>query len=240
MRETEVVRPVPEPPEPTRGRGRPATAAVAGVLLVLALLTGGVVWALQDGAAVAARAAAPLPPVAGPAPARTIPGPPTPTSSGPTAPVGGGTASSAPAPPPAGGSAVPPPEAAPGPPAWPAVLAELDAHRGQAWARGDLSLLAQVYEAGSTALAVDTAALQGLTGQGLTATGVRHEVRSVAAAEVTADRARLRVVDALGPQQVRDRSGAVVQDLPGRGAAAFDVVLARTPDGWRVAAVAPA
>jgi hypothetical protein len=124
-------------------------------------------------------------------------------------------------------------------PDWAAVLEELDAVRARAFASGDLGLLAQVYAPGAAGLAADTSLLQELTSAGRTASGVRHQVRSVEEREIGTDRVRLRVVDVLAGYEVRAADGGVVTRTPARGEAPYDVELARTSDGWRLVEVRP-
>lgn len=146
-------------------------------------------------------------------------------------------------------SALPPPptvaspSAAPAPvqqaPDWAALLDDLDARRAQAFAGGDVALLAQAFAPGSPGLALDTDRLQSLVDRGQSAHGLRHAVQSVEVLEAGDDRARLRVVDALSPYELRDASGALVQRVAGRPAAPFLVELVRTADGWRLVQVQP-
>ncbi|HEU0103261.1 MAG TPA: hypothetical protein VFR07_13165, partial [Mycobacteriales bacterium] len=136
--------------------------------------------------------------------------------------------------------ATPVPSVAPVPepaPDWAVVLAGLDGLRGQAFGGAGPGPLAEVYVPGSAALAADRAALAALTASGRTASGLAHQVRRVEQTSYGGDRARVRVVDVLGPQTVRDAAGAVVETLPGRGEASYDVELVRAPAGWRIAAV---
>ena len=119
-------------------------------------------------------------------------------------------------------------------PDWAAVVQELDRVRERAWAAADPELLRAVYASGTAAGQTDAAALERLRGQGRTAVGVRHRVVGAQARSVTDARVELRVVDVLGPQEVRDARGRLVERRPGRGARAYDVVLLRTAEGWRV------
>jgi len=128
------------------------------------------------------------------------------------------------------------PGAAPGPD-WVAVVQELDRGRERAWAAADPGLLAAVYVPGSAPGQADAAALDGLRRQGRTAVGVRHRVVGAQPRSVTEERAELQVVDTLAAQEVRDARGRLVERRAGRGERAYDVVLLRTPDGWRLAEV---
>ncbi len=119
-------------------------------------------------------------------------------------------------------------------PDWARVLDDLDAARAQAFEAGDVPALAKTYAAGSPALTADTAVLQQLVAAGRTARGVRHTVRSVEQASFDGTTARLQVRDVLAAYEVLDRSGAVLEQRPARGEAAYDVVVVRTPQGFRL------
>lgn len=122
---------------------------------------------------------------------------------------------------------------------WPEVLDQLDAARADAFGHADVGGLAAVDAPGSPQLASDTGLVQQLVVAGQTASGVRHAVRSVGERSVAADVAELRVTDTLSAYEVHGRDGGVVQQVPARGPRAFDVRLARTEQGWRLASVTP-
>lgn len=122
-------------------------------------------------------------------------------------------------------------------PDWAQVLAGLDDLRAQAFADGAPGLLTKVYARGSAAAAADGAVIAALAAAGERAR-VRHQVRRVEQSSYTGDRARLRVVDVLGPQQILDAAGRLVQTRPGRGEASYDVDVARQDDGWRISDLA--
>lgn len=126
-----------------------------------------------------------------------------------------------------------------GAPDWTAELDRLDELRGEAFAAADAQVLGQVYAPGSAALAADRHLVDELAAAGRTASGVRHLLGEVAVVAVDGDRARLRVVDALGPYEVRDRTGRLVARVAGRGERRQLVELARTAQGWRLVSVAP-
>lgn len=217
VRETHVVpRPTAPPaPTPARRRRRPSGLVLGCVLLVLGLLAGGLVWA-RSGERAGQVSALPA--------ARQLPAPQSPTlQPGPSAP-----------------SAPPPPvPGAPAEPAWGPVLDGLDRQREQAFAQGAPALLDRVWVPGSTGATGDAAALATLISAGRTAWGVRHEVRALSRTTWSAGHAELRVTDVLTPQVLRDAAGSAVQSLPGRGEAAYDVVLVQVADGWRIAELTP-
>jgi hypothetical protein len=122
---------------------------------------------------------------------------------------------------------------------WTPVLEELYAARARAFAAADETALAGVYAPAAPGGAADARLVRALAAAGRTAEGVRHQVTAVDVLAAETDRAELRVVDILGPYDVRDDAGAVVARRPGRGEAAHRVQLARTADGWRLVEVRP-
>lgn len=229
VRETHVVpRPTAPPaPTPARRRRRPSGLVLGCVVLVLGLLAGGLVWARSGEPA----GQVSVLPVARqlPAPQLPAPQPPTPQAGTPTSQAG----------PPAPSASPPPVPGAPAEPAWGPVLDGLDRQREQAFAQGAPALLERVWVAGSTGATGDAAALATLISAGRTAWGVRHEVRALRRTTWSAGHAELRVTDVLTPQVLRDAAGSAVQSLPGRGEAAYDVVLVQVADGWRIAELTP-
>lgn len=121
--------------------------------------------------------------------------------------------------------------------AWRSVLDTLDRARSAAFATGDVSRLDEVYRPGSPAGNRDRAALRGLLAAGLRADGVRLRISDVRETSRAPGEVRLRVVDRLEPYRLVDRSGRVVQQRPGRGAATWVVTLHADDDGWRVGEV---
>ena len=195
-----------------RGWPSPGQLVAAGLVLLVAAGAGAGWWSGRGGEQPAPAAAAR--PVAG--------GPPTGAPSAPAQPVGA-------------------PSAAVQEPAdWAAVLDSLDEARAEAFSTADPRVLRRVYAPGSAALAADQRLVDELRRAGRTASGVRHVLGDVELVTATADRARLRVVDALPTYEVHDAGGAVV----GRGAARGErpqlVELALTADGWRLVSVTPA
>jgi hypothetical protein len=121
---------------------------------------------------------------------------------------------------------------------WATVLSRLDEVRAQAYATGDAALLDRVYVRGSGARAQDVAALTGYRRRGATVTGARLHLISCRVLAASTSRARLDVVDQLGPAEVVWTDGtttALPHDQPSRRV----VALVRTSGGWRVAAVSP-
>lgn len=126
--------------------------------------------------------------------------------------------------------------------AWDVVLAELDARRSAAYASGDVSVLGQVYAPRSPALAADTAQLAALADAGMVAHGLRLTLVSTAVEDTGPGRVVLRVVDRIGPYELRDRHGTVAARRGGRAELGWLVTLvpADTPPGeWRIASVQP-
>ena len=113
------------------------------------------------------------------------------------------------------------------------MLDGLDAARAAAFAAGDPGALTAVYAPGA-ALDTDRAVLQGLADAGRTAQGVRHALRSVEQLAFDGRTARLRLSDVLAPYEVLESGGAVVERRPRRGEAAYEVVVVRTPRGFRL------
>jgi hypothetical protein len=135
-----------------------------------------------------------------------------------------------------GGDAAPP--AASARVDWSAVLDGLDEARAEALAGADESALADVYAPGSPGLAGDRRLVRALAASGRTASGVRHEVRSLEVLDAGPRHARLRVVDELRPHTLHD--GPAVTRVSARPARPHLVELTRTADGWRLVRVTPA
>lgn len=126
---------------------------------------------------------------------------------------------------------------------WVAVLTALDRERDQAFTTGDPTALANVYLAGSTALATDVATLRQLVATGRLARGLQIHINSVAALTQTPTEVTLRVHDTLDSYQLVS-TGTDGTSLPvaGRGDRTWLVALrARAGDrssvGWRIASV---
>lgn len=129
------------------------------------------------------------------------------------------------------------PPAAPAAVPWAAVLDGLDRAREAAYRAADPAALRGVYADGSPGLAADTALLARLADAGRSALGVRHELLEVRQLAVDATTARLRVRDVLQAHQVLDGAGRPVQQRPRGAPRSYDVLVVRTPSGWRLAEV---
>lgn len=119
---------------------------------------------------------------------------------------------------------------------WANVLDALDDRRQTAFERGDPGLLRRVYLPHTAVLAADRQTLRAYVRRGLEIDGVSLRLLSVRPVSRGPRRARLRVVDRLGPARVRAPGGqwrALPRDEPTERI----IVLAWTPDGWRIASV---
>ncbi|MCZ2828387.1 protein kinase [Modestobacter sp. VKM Ac-2986] len=170
------------------------------------------------------------------------------------APTGSATASS-PAVAPQLPSPSPPTQASASPPAadrtetpvdedgWAGVVGELYQRRTAAFAAGaDPAVLATVHAPGSPLLARDTEQLTALRTAGRVVEGFTPQLREVVSVrEESPGRVRVLLVDALpayrtGVPAPGTRELQADADLvPGRGDARVELVLARTPGGWRIA-----
>ncbi|MCW2501573.1 MAG: hypothetical protein JWN87_3249, partial [Frankiales bacterium] len=100
--------------------------------------------------------------------------------------------------------------------------------------------LTLVYATGSPALAAaDRDRLTMLQRRHRTAVGVRHVTSAVTAVQASADRAELRVTEALGAYRLLDGRGRVVSQQPAGPVATRLVVLVRGPAGWRIQELRP-
>lgn len=118
---------------------------------------------------------------------------------------------------------------------WATVLAELDRSRETAFAHADPRRLEEAYVRGSAAEAVDARTISRYASRGGRVVGARLRVLTCRVVEASARRARLDVVDRLGPARVVWDDGTTTplpQDRPTRRV----VTLTRTSEGWRVAA----
>lgn len=122
---------------------------------------------------------------------------------------------------------------------WGAVLDRLDAARATAFAQADDELLTAVHAPSSPGLAADRRLVRELSDRGLHARGARHTVSTVQVVRASAERATLRVIDALAAYELLDAEGDVVQRTAGRGEREHVVDLERTADGWRLSEVRP-
>lgn len=123
------------------------------------------------------------------------------------------------------------------PTSWPQVWSSLDQRRELAFATADATLLGQVYLPECPALAADLQVLRALAGRHARATGVRHEHAQVRVEAATAATATLLVVDQLQSYEVRDVVGRLIARRPPQRERRLRVRLARTTNGWRIAAL---
>lgn len=120
---------------------------------------------------------------------------------------------------------------------WADVVAELYARRAAAFAAASPDALAAVHAAGSALLAADEAYVRELAGAGEALRGFAPSVVRVDAVTVEVGRAELVLVDRWGAYDVvsaADPDGPALRTEPGRGEATVRLVLAQTPDGWRI------
>ena len=117
---------------------------------------------------------------------------------------------------------------------WPAVLADLDAIRAEAYRRGDATLLQGAYAPGAPAGDRDARSLAALVGDDRTVEGLSLTPTMIAPVEVAADRAVLRVVDTMAPHVVIQRRSGATETRAGRGEHSWTVVLARSGTRWLV------
>jgi hypothetical protein len=118
---------------------------------------------------------------------------------------------------------------------WATVLAELDRGRETAFAQADPRRLEGTYVRGTAVKAVDARTISQYASRGGRVVGARLQLLSCRVVEASPRRARLDVVDRLGPARVVWDDGTTTplpRDRPTRRL----VTLTRTSDGWRVAA----
>ena len=121
-------------------------------------------------------------------------------------------------------------------PDWQAVVRDLMQRRAAAYARGRPAEFAGVYRTGSMAMAADRALLRSWTARDLRVDGALVRVAAVRPLHRSPGRVVLRVVHRLG-SAVAVRSDGARRALPRDRPQAHRVVLVRTADGWRIAAV---
>ncbi|MEJ7633329.1 hypothetical protein [Aeromicrobium sp.] len=121
---------------------------------------------------------------------------------------------------------------------WATRLTELDDVRAEAFAAGDPDLLDGVYAQGSRARVVDSATIADYRRRGARVVDAELRVLSCRVLGASRSRARLDVVDRLGPARIvwdDGSSTALPRDEPSRRI----VHLVQTREGWRVAGVTP-
>jgi len=123
---------------------------------------------------------------------------------------------------------------------WTGLLGRLDADRAAAFVTADPGELARADAAGSALLSADLAGFASLGASGAHARG--FSIRVLSARVVAAGRGTelLRVIDTASPYDLLDRSGRLLEAVPGRGPTAWLVTLVSTAAGWRLASVLPA
>lgn len=117
---------------------------------------------------------------------------------------------------------------------WATRLTELDQVRAEAFATTDTGLLSRVYVRGSRALAADAATIGDYRERGGRVVGADLRVISCRVLAASSSRARLDVIDQLGPARIvwPDGSATVLpRDEPSRRV----ITLVRTTGGWRIA-----
>jgi len=121
---------------------------------------------------------------------------------------------------------------------WATRLSTLDEVRAEAFATTDAALLDRVYVRGSGARRTDAATIADYRRRGGRVVGARLRVISCRALSASSSRARLDVVDQLGPARVvwpDGSSSELPRDEPSRRV----ITVVRTSEGWRIAGVSP-
>ncbi len=218
-----------------RARGRPgllrtlAGVGAVGVCLGIAVTLGSAGGALPGGRAGAVEAAAEHAAVPSSSPNPTEP---TATTWTPATATSTGRRSGAPA----GPGDPTPADATPADPAQAARV--LTARRAAALVGGEPSALLAVEVEGSPAHRADLALLAGLAADGNRLVGVQLEIGDVRVLDSSDTRSEVAVTSRVSPHQRIGQDGTVTTVGAATGPPVV-LVLARTPDGWRVAAVEP-
>lgn len=119
---------------------------------------------------------------------------------------------------------------------WARILRRLDLRRGDAFVRGDPSILGRVYVRDSRVLRADARLLRAYRRRGLELDAVRLRLRSVEFVRRGDSQVDLRVVDRLARVRVRAGDGPW-HELPRDRPTERVVTLRRVRDGWRIAGV---
>jgi len=119
---------------------------------------------------------------------------------------------------------------------WETVLTGLVARRAEAFATGDQALLAGVYLPGAEVLRRDQQVLRAWQRRGLSVEGATVRLRTVTVVDHAPRSVLLRTVDRLGPAVAVGPQGDT-RALPRDRLSAHRIVLAHTPDGWRIATI---
>ena len=117
---------------------------------------------------------------------------------------------------------------------WLSVMSHLEHTRARAYATGDVTLLDEVYAAGSTVGAADKQMLSRMTGRAERAAGLRAYVQHADVVASDDSHATLRVTDALTAYDVVGTDGRVLRHGLGRPAREWRVTLVRAAAGWRI------
>jgi len=117
---------------------------------------------------------------------------------------------------------------------WATRLSELDEVRAEAFATTDPGALDGVYVRRSQAMRSDAATIEDYRKRGGRVIGADLRVISCRVLAESASRARLDVVDRLGPARIVWADGSVT-DLPRDEPSRRVITLVRTTEGWRIA-----
>jgi hypothetical protein len=117
---------------------------------------------------------------------------------------------------------------------WTAVVTGLYRARAEAFTAASPEPLAGVWVAGSPQAEADAAHARALAEAGERLRGFAPTVADVQVVSLGPDRAELRLTDGWPAYEVTDAAGAVLRSEPARAAAPARLVLARTPEGWRL------
>ncbi|KAA1399793.1 hypothetical protein [Aeromicrobium ginsengisoli] len=121
---------------------------------------------------------------------------------------------------------------------WVTRLSALDEVRAEAFATTDAALLDRVYVRGSRAGEADAATLADYRRRGGQVLGADLRVISCRVLSASSSRARLDVVDQLGPARVVWADGSA-SELPRDEPSRRVITVVRTSEGWRIAGVSP-
>ena len=117
---------------------------------------------------------------------------------------------------------------------WATRLSELDAVRAEAFATTDTGLLDRVYVRGSRVREADAVTIADYRKRGGRVIGADLRIISCKVLAVSSSRARLDVVDRLGPARIVWSDGSAT-DLPRDEPSRRVITLVHTAEGWRIA-----
>ena len=121
---------------------------------------------------------------------------------------------------------------------WATRLSGLDEVRAEAFATTDAGLLDRVYVRGSRAAEADARTIADYRERGGRILGAELRVISCRVLSASSSRARLDVIDRLGPARVVWADGSATE-LPRDEPSRRVITLVRTSEGWRIAGVSP-